>query len=242
MRQPVLLIQDYHFALLPRLIKEARPDARVAMFWHIPWPNPEAFGICPWQHELLDGLLGADLVGFHTQAHCDNFLETLDRSLECRIEWERFAVNRRQHVTLVRPHPISVAFPSRRGSADALALSSVTNQAAVQRRFGVEGGFLGVGVDRVDYTKGILERFRGVERFLEMHPDLSRSVHLRADRRAEPHAHPALSGSADRSARRSRTDQPALPHRALAADSPAHDASTATRRSRRSTRPPTSAW
>jgi trehalose 6-phosphate synthase len=169
--QPVLLIQDYHFALLPRLIKDARPDARVSMFWHIPWPNPEAFGICPWQHELLDGLLGADLVGFHTQAHCDNFLETLDRALECRVERERFAVTRRQHVTLVRPHPISVAFPEVSAATSSTApLNLATNKTAVQRRFGVEGGFLGVGIDRVDYTKGIMERFRGVERFLETHP------------------------------------------------------------------------
>ncbi len=75
-----MLVQDYHFALLPRMIKAVRPDARVAIFWHIPWPNPEAFGICPWQDELLDGLLGADLIGFHIQAHCNNFLDTVDRA------------------------------------------------------------------------------------------------------------------------------------------------------------------
>ena len=92
-----MLVQDYHFALLPRMIKEERPDARVAIFWHIPWPNPEAFGICPWQRELLDGLLGADLIGFHIQSHCNNFLETVDRTLESRIDWERFAVNRGEH-------------------------------------------------------------------------------------------------------------------------------------------------
>ncbi len=109
--QPYVLIQDYHFALLPRIIKAARPDARVAIFWHIPWPNPEAFRICPWQAELLDGLLGADLIGFHIQAHCDNFLETVDDSIECRIDWERFAVNRNGHITSVRPLPISVAVP-----------------------------------------------------------------------------------------------------------------------------------
>src|SRR5450755_2840695 len=108
---PVLLAQDYHFALLPRMVKKARPDARVAIFWHIPWPNPEAFGICPWQKELLDGLLGADLIGFHIQSHCNNFLETVDRVLESRIDREHFAVNRRGHHTLVRPFPISVAFP-----------------------------------------------------------------------------------------------------------------------------------
>ena len=79
---PIVLVQDYHFALLPRMVKEARPDARVAIFWHIPWPNPEVFGICPWQKELVDGLLGADLIGFHTQTHCNNFLETVDRAIE----------------------------------------------------------------------------------------------------------------------------------------------------------------
>ena len=107
---PLVLVQDYHFALLPRMIKEARPDARVAIFWHIPWPNAEAFRICPWQRELLDGLLGADLIGFHIQAHCNNFLETVDHALESRIEWERFAVNRNGQTTLVRPFPISVDF------------------------------------------------------------------------------------------------------------------------------------
>ena len=90
--KPVVLVQDYHFALLPRLIKEKRPDARVAIFWHIPWPNPEAFGICPWQRELVDGLLGADLIGFHIQSHCNNFLETVDRVVESRVDWEHFSV------------------------------------------------------------------------------------------------------------------------------------------------------
>src|SRR5437588_2800564 len=106
---PILLAQDYHFALLPRMIKEARPDARVAIFWHIPWPNPEVFGICPWQRELVDGLLGADLIGFHIQSHCNNFLSTVDRAVEALTEWDRFSVNRQGHVTRVRPYPISVA-------------------------------------------------------------------------------------------------------------------------------------
>ncbi len=109
-KEPFVLVQDYHFALLPRMIKEKRPDARVAIFWHIPWPNPEAFGICPWQRELLDGMLGADLIGFHIQAHSNNFLETVDQALESRIDREQFAVNRKQHLTAVRPFPISVAF------------------------------------------------------------------------------------------------------------------------------------
>src|SRR3984893_2341566 len=108
---PVVLVQDYHFALLPRLIKQKRHDARVAIFWHIPWPNQEAFGICPWQRELVDGLLGADLIGFHIQSHCNNFLETVDGAFEALTEWDGFAVNRQGHVTRVCPYPISVAFP-----------------------------------------------------------------------------------------------------------------------------------
>ena len=167
--EPIVIVQDYHFALLPRIIKQQRPDARVGLFWHIPWPNPEAFGICPWQRELLDGMLGADLLGFHIQSHCDNFLETVDRVLESRIEWERFAVNRREHVTLVRPFPISVVFPD--STTESKATSSRTALLGeLVDKLGVQALYLGVGVDRVDYTKGIVERFLGIERFLEKYP------------------------------------------------------------------------
>jgi len=170
---PLLLAQDYHFALLPRMIKEARPDARVAIFWHIPWPNAEAFGICPWQRELVDGLLGADLIGFHIQSHCNNFLETVDRAVEALTEWDRFAVNRQGHVTRVRPYPISVAFPETSPEAEPPP-SSGAERAALCEELGIEASLLGVGVDRVDYTKGILERFRGIERFLELNPTYQR--------------------------------------------------------------------
>jgi trehalose-6-phosphate synthase len=166
---PILLAQDYHFALLPRMVKEARPDARVAIFWHIPWPNAEVFGICPWQRELVDGLLGADLIGFHIQSHCNNFLETVDRALEALTEWDRFAVNRQGHVTRVRPYPISVAFPENSHAANE-SRSAGAERAALCAEMGIEASLLGVGVDRVDYTKGILERFRGIERFFEMNP------------------------------------------------------------------------
>ncbi len=169
MDHPVLLAQDYHFALLPRMIKEARPDARVAIFWHIPWPNPEAFGICPWQRELVDGLLGADLIGFHIQSHCTNFLQTVDRALESRIDWEHFTVNRGEHRTVVKPFPISVEFPEDPASASA-GESVYMERVTVLQELGVEAVFVGVGVDRVDYTKGILERFLAIERLMEKHP------------------------------------------------------------------------
>jgi trehalose-6-phosphate synthase len=166
--QPVLLVQDYHFALLPRLVKKARPDARVAIFWHIPWPNPETFGICPWQRELLEGLLGADLIGFHIQSHCTSFLQTVDRTLESRIDWDHFAVNRENHRTTVKPFPISVDMSS--PAAHQPEQNAYLDRATLLRESGVEALFLGVGVDRVDYTKGILERFLAIERMLEKYP------------------------------------------------------------------------
>jgi trehalose 6-phosphate synthase len=170
---PIVLVQDYHFALLPRMIKEARPDARVAIFWHIPWPNPEVFGICPWQRELIDGLLGADLIGFHIQSHCNNFLSTVDRAVEALTEWDRFSVNRQGHVTRVRPYPISVGLPEN-GHSQHPSRSISEECSAICNELGISATFLGVGVDRVDYTKGILERLRGIELFFEIYPSYQR--------------------------------------------------------------------
>jgi len=164
---PVVLVQDYHFALAPRLIKRTRPDARVALFWHIPWPNFEAFGICPWQEEILLGMLGADLVGFHTQFHCNNFLETVERTIEGRVEWDDFAVVRGHHTTRVMPFPISVA-PEPDERAPALDGELPTLETPVE--------FLGIGVERIDYTKGLPERLRAIRRFFERWPEYRRRV------------------------------------------------------------------
>jgi alpha,alpha-trehalose-phosphate synthase [UDP-forming] len=166
--RPAVLVQDYHFALLPRMIKQSRPDARVAIFWHIPWPHQEAFGICPWQRELIDGLLGADLIGFHIQSHCTNFLQTVDRIVESRINWEHFSVQRLDHHTAVRPFPISVDFTE--VPAEAQHEPPYVERSSLLKALGIEATFMGIGVDRLDYTKGILERFLAVERFLEKYP------------------------------------------------------------------------
>ncbi|MGH7304505.1 MAG: trehalose-6-phosphate synthase [Candidatus Rokuibacteriota bacterium] len=161
---PLVLIQDYHFAPLSSLIKAERPDARVAIFWHIPWPNFEAFGICPWQRELLLGMLGADLIGFHTQYYCNNFLETVDRALEARIDWERFAVTRGEHTTSVKPFPISVA-------PEFVDDPPRVSRAELLRKLGITAEFLGVGVERIDYTKGLPERIRALRFFFETYPE-----------------------------------------------------------------------
>jgi len=166
---PVVLIQDYHFALLPRMVKDRLPQARIAIFWHIPWPNPESFEICPWQRELLDGLLGADLIGFHVRAHCNNFLNTVDRILEARVDWEHFYVKRNDHLSAVLPFPISVEFSGETSDLPG-ELNTDEERRALLEELGIEATYIGVGVDRVDYTKGIIERFQAVESFLEGYP------------------------------------------------------------------------
>jgi trehalose 6-phosphate synthase len=165
---PLVLVQDYHLALLPFLIKKKRPDAKVALFWHIPWSNPESFGICPWRQEILMGMLGADIIGFHIQFFCNNFLDTVDRFLESQINWEEFAVRRGEHTALIRPFPVSVGFDEGAGDKhqDRVALRET-----ILKEIGVQAKYIGVGVDRIDYTKGIPERFRAIERFLEKHPE-----------------------------------------------------------------------
>jgi trehalose 6-phosphate synthase len=187
---PVVFVQDYHFALLPRMIKLARPDARVAIFWHIPWPNAETFAICPWQVELMNGLLGADVIGFHLQAHCNSFLQTVDRVLEARTDWEHFSVRRNGHYSVVRPYPISVAWDEHKAAAQpalsgesavevkgeksgamAIVSKSASDAGSLHRELGIEGKQLLLGVDRLDYTKGIVERLLAIENLLQKYPE-----------------------------------------------------------------------
>ena len=164
--QPFILIQDFHFALLPELIKREKPNAKVAIFWHIPWPNPESFGICPWQREILIGMLGADLIGFHTQYHCNHFLETVNNVLESRVLWEDFSVKKAGHTTFVKPFPISIAFTLKDYDVNATKIKA----SELLSEFGLTSRFIGIGVDRIDYTKGIVEKFLSIERFLEKNP------------------------------------------------------------------------
>jgi trehalose-6-phosphate synthase len=167
---PVVLVQDYHFALLPMMIRKALPKATVITFWHIPWPNPESFGICPWREELLRGMLGSTILGFHTRFHCKNFLETVDRYLETRTEHESSTIYHRGKLTLVESYPISIQWPLKVQQTQPPAAEC---RAEVQRSIGLAVDMLiGLGVDRLDYTKGILERLRAVERLLELHPEM----------------------------------------------------------------------
>jgi len=166
---PVVLLQDYHFALLPRLVRERLPRATIITFWHIPWPNPESFGICPWREEILDGMLGSTILGFHTRFHSQNFVETVDRYLEARIERESSTISHGGQLTQVETYPISIQWPPEWVETQ---LSVPLCRAKVIRVEQLRDDvLLGVGVDRMDYTKGILERLVAVERMLELHPE-----------------------------------------------------------------------
>ncbi len=165
--RPIILIQDFHLALVPRMVKTQRPGAVIGLFWHIPWPNPESFSICPWKKEILDGMLGADLIGFHTQLHCNNFIETVGRELESLIDYEQFTITRNNHTSSIKPFPISIAFSNDQNKSEEDDKVEIDK---IRKSLDIKTKYIGLGVDRLDYTKGILERLKGIEIFLTKYP------------------------------------------------------------------------
>ena len=169
-------IQDYHFCLLPKLLKDmaAANQLIIAHFWHIPWPSYEAFRICPQKNEILEGMLANDMIGFHTHYHCNNFIEVVDRQLESKIDRERFSVIRKDHETLIRPYPISVDFEEINQKAQTDDFEKIEND--LIEEFHLGNCQLLLGVDRIDYTKGIPERLAAIDRLLEKHPELKEKI------------------------------------------------------------------
>jgi trehalose 6-phosphate synthase len=166
---PIVLVQDYHFALLPRMIRNRLPKATIITFWHIPWPNSETFSICPWREEIINGLLGSTILGFHTQFHCNNFIEATDRFMESRIDREHASVTLGGHETLIRPYPISIEWPPA-----ALAAQAPVRECrdAVRQRFSLPpDARIAVGIERFDYTKGVLDRIRAIDDLLTRQPE-----------------------------------------------------------------------
>ncbi len=165
----IVLIQDYHFALLSQFLRQAQPQLLLAQFWHIPWPNRETFRICPWGAQILEGLLGNDLLGFHIRYHCQNFLESVAASIEARVDYEDPAVTRADHLTLVRPFPISLDMDA--VTEQAMSEDTSARMRRLRHRLGLTNQRVLLGVDRIDYTKGIPERLRAVDRLLANHPE-----------------------------------------------------------------------
>ncbi len=189
-----IFIQDYHLALVPKMIKLRNDRVISAHFWHIPWPNPEAFRICPWQTEILEGLLSNDILGFHIRYHCDNFMETVARALEARVDHEKSEIVYNGHATAIRAFPISVDFDQ---CSDLARGQDVQEEIERTRlRLGLKDEIVGLGIERLDYTKGIPERFKALDRFLENNPSyLKRLVFIQAgaSSRGEIEAYRSLS-------------------------------------------------
>ncbi len=164
-----IFIQDYHLALLPRMLKEQNPNLIVAQFWHIPWPNPENFRAFPWKEELLHGLLGNDLLGFHLRYHGANFLATVDGGIEAKVDKEHFRIVRQNHATEVQAFPISIDFE--RHTREAVSPAVDRHMEDWIAELGWRPEILGIGIDRLDYTKGIPQRLLAVDRFLEANPE-----------------------------------------------------------------------
>lgn len=197
-KKAFVFIQDYHLALLPRLIKERNPNIIVAQFWHIPWPNPEAFRICPWQEEILHGLLGNDLLGFHIRYHCNNFMDNVNREIEAKVDWERSEVTRGGKGTFVQPFPISIDFEAVDREARKPEVAKEIER--LKDQLGLEGEKVGIGLDRLDYTKGIPDRLQAIDRLLDKEPRYrERLVFIQAGVPSRVHigSYQALSGQVD---------------------------------------------
>jgi len=168
-------IQDYHLCLLAKYLKQLAPYQIItAHFWHIPWPSYEVFRICPQKKEILEGLLCNDLLGFHTRYHCNNFLDVIDRELESKIDRERESVVKNEHETLIRSYPISVDYQGIQTMSESSEVKAF--QDALVEEFQLSGLRVLVGLDRIDYTKGIPERLLAIDRLLEKHPELREQV------------------------------------------------------------------
>ncbi|MFH1541982.1 MAG: trehalose-6-phosphate synthase, partial [bacterium] len=168
-REAFVFVQDFHLTLLPKMLKELNPKVKIAHFWHIPWPNPEVFRICPNKTEILEGLLAADLLGFHLPYHGDNFLETINQTLEAKVDKVNSSVTYQGIETLVRAYPISI-------DNDKIAGDSASSEVAadiekVKENLGITGELIGVGTDRIDYTKGLVEKLKAIDLFLERNPE-----------------------------------------------------------------------
>jgi trehalose-6-phosphate synthase len=176
-KDPIILVQDHHFALLPKMLRERLPDSTIITFWHNPWPNPETFGIFPWKAELIRGLLGSSVLGFHTQTYCNEFIDTVARFVESRIDREHASVAVAGGETFVRSYPLSIEWPP----AGLVGQPSVAKcRASVRARLGLPPNVrLGVGIERFDYPKGIFDCLRAVENFFACNPEwLGRFVFL----------------------------------------------------------------
>ena len=195
--EAVVFIQDYHFALLPKMIRSRCPRATLLHFWHIPWPVPDVFEICPWREEILEGLLSNDVFGLHTPKFVRRFQESACAGTKCKRGRDGRLTNGSRELD-VREFPISIDYESISAKAAAKACDDAVER--LSQRFGLEDSFVVLGLDRIDYTKGVIERLLAIERLLECHPELRgrlKYLHAGAPSRAGIPAYRELNATID---------------------------------------------
>ncbi len=173
-RGDALWIQDFHLALTPGMIRERRPDLPIGIFWHVPFPPVELFRVFPWRRELLNGMLGSDLIGFHTTQYAKHFSDSCERVLGAEVDHARGEIRYQSRTIRVGAFPLGIPVEYFEGIAN----SSRTQERASRIRRALHSEIVVLGVDRLDYTKGILERLLGFERFLEQNPAYHKRVAL----------------------------------------------------------------
>lgn len=190
-------IQDYHLMLVPELLRAARRKARIGWFCHVPWPNVDLYRVLPWRREILEGLLGADVLGFHTGSYVHNFLRCVERLTDHRVDHDRKVVTLPGREVAIIEAPIGSPVAELRKLAEDPAIRS----AAQEIRASVRHRKIVLGVDRLDYTKGIPERLLGFERFLRRDPSAPSKfcfVQVMVPSRTDVQAYASLKNEIDR--------------------------------------------
>lgn len=186
-QEGLIWIHDYHLAMCPALLKKKRPDLRVALFWHIPWPAADVFRICPQRKALLSSLLACDQIGFHLDRYRQNFMECVEQELGSQVQVKQNEVHFNNQKTTVSTFPVSIDFEF----FDRMAHSPQVKKRILylKKRYKITPDMVvGIGVDRLDYTKGLLKRLLALEEFLSKNPDLHKRflfIQIAAPTRAE---------------------------------------------------------
>jgi trehalose 6-phosphate synthase/phosphatase len=170
----LLWVQDFHLALVPRLVRKHRHDLPIGIFWHVPFPPEQLMRILPWREEFLEGMLGADVIGFHTASYATHFLNCCNRILHLEVDHKTGQIEAGGRMVTATAFPLGI--PADFFSDLAASPRVVARAQRIRRSLGTQ--VMVLGVDRLDYTKGILERLRGFERFLEQNPGWHRRVTL----------------------------------------------------------------
>ena len=167
-QEAFIWINDYHLALLPQMLKERSDKLRIGVFWHIPWPTYEIFRICPWRKQLLEGLAGADFIGFHRGYHVENFIECARREIQVIVDSEPRSILYKDHETKLANIPAGIDYHEIKEKLD---IHKTVTKNIFKKDFGIDTKYVAIGVDRIDYTKGIVERLKIIDKFLEQNPE-----------------------------------------------------------------------